>query len=145
MERRYLRKTDLYDICDELGVLAWQDCCFVCGNYPATDNFVANVRSEVEQNVRRLRHHASLVFLTGKMEDYGALKVGATIIKIMTPNIGRKFASPARRIYDLLMPEVFATLHHTSHIRHLRPTEARMPMIIPWVLLASGLYGRSRL
>lgn len=57
-----------YDICDELWLLVWQDCMFACGAYQLTPAFEANIRAEVRDNVRRLRHHASLALWCGNNE-----------------------------------------------------------------------------
>jgi len=58
-----------YDLCDELGICIWQDFIFACGTYPTFDaDFMANVAVEAEQNVRRLRHHASLALWCGNNE-----------------------------------------------------------------------------
>lgn len=58
-----------YDLCDELGLCIWQDFIFACATYPAFDpEWMANVRVEAEQNVRRIRHHASLALWCGNNE-----------------------------------------------------------------------------
>ncbi len=58
-----------YDVCDRLGLLVWQDFTFACSVYPFNDPaFLENVRQEVEQNVRRLRHRASLALWCGNNE-----------------------------------------------------------------------------
>ncbi len=57
-----------YDLCDRYGILVWQDCMFACGIYPVDADFVENVRVEVQENVRRLRHHASLALWCGNNE-----------------------------------------------------------------------------
>ncbi|AZO94803.1 glycoside hydrolase family 2 protein [Halocella sp. SP3-1] len=58
-----------YEICDELGICVWQDFIFACGTYPSFDNnFMANVKVEAEQNVKRIRHHASLALWCGNNE-----------------------------------------------------------------------------
>lgn len=49
-----------YDICDELGLIVWQDFMFACAMYDLTIPFAENIVREVEDNARRLRHHASL-------------------------------------------------------------------------------------
>jgi beta-mannosidase len=58
-----------YDICDELGLLVIQDFLFACAAYPEDDATVADVRAEVTDNVRRLRHHASLAMWCGNNEN----------------------------------------------------------------------------
>jgi beta-mannosidase len=57
-----------YDVCDELGICVWQDFMFACAVYPAGRDFLANVRREVRENVRRIRHHASLALWCGNNE-----------------------------------------------------------------------------
>ena len=59
---------DFYDLCDELGLLVWQDCMFACGTYYLTEDFDQNIREEIRDNVRRLRHHASLGIWCGNNE-----------------------------------------------------------------------------
>jgi beta-mannosidase len=62
---------DFYDLCDELGLLVWQDFMFACTIYPGDDAFVASVRNEAEQQVRRLRHRACLALWCGNNEIEG--------------------------------------------------------------------------
>ncbi|MBC7317592.1 MAG: glycoside hydrolase family 2 protein, partial [Chloroflexi bacterium] len=58
-----------YDLCDELGLCVWQDFIFACATYPTFDaEWMANVRIEAEENVRRLRHHACLALWCGNNE-----------------------------------------------------------------------------
>jgi beta-mannosidase len=57
-----------YDLCDRLGILVWQDFIFACGIYPDDDSFAENVRLEAAENVRRLRHRASLALWCGNNE-----------------------------------------------------------------------------
>ena len=60
---------EFYDLCDELGLLIWQDFMFACGSYPVNDEFIANVKEEVTQNVLRLQHHACIAFWCGNNEN----------------------------------------------------------------------------
>jgi len=57
-----------FDLCDELGILVWQDFMFACGIYPDDEAFAENVRIEAVENVRRLRHRASLALWCGNNE-----------------------------------------------------------------------------
>jgi beta-mannosidase len=57
-----------YDLCDRLGILVWQDFMFACGIYPDDEAFAENVRREAVDNVRRLRHRASLALWCGNNE-----------------------------------------------------------------------------
>jgi beta-mannosidase len=58
-----------YDLCDELGLLVWQDFMFACAAYPEHPAFVAEVKKEVEDNILRLRSHASLALWCGNNEN----------------------------------------------------------------------------
>ena len=58
-----------YDLCDRYGILIWQDFIFSCSIYPLDDaEFLQNVRVEVEENIKRLRHRASLALWCGNNE-----------------------------------------------------------------------------
>lgn len=57
-----------YEICDKLGLLVWQDLMFACMVYDLTDEFVDNIKKELVDNIRRIRHHASLAIWCGNNE-----------------------------------------------------------------------------
>ncbi len=57
-----------YDICDEMGFMVWQDFMFACSVYELTPEFEANIRQEFIENVKRIRHHASLGLWCGNNE-----------------------------------------------------------------------------
>ena len=57
-----------FDICDELGLVVWQDFMFACANYRLTRAFEDNILTELKENIRRLRHHASLGLWCGNNE-----------------------------------------------------------------------------
>ncbi|MBQ8306062.1 MAG: glycoside hydrolase family 2 protein [Blautia sp.] len=57
-----------YDLCDELGLLVWQDFMFACAVYDLTPEFEKSITAEAADNVRRLRHHPSLVLWCGNNE-----------------------------------------------------------------------------
>lgn len=71
----YYEDDDFFDIADELGLLIWQDFMFGGGMQPAFDPaFRASVVAEARDNVRRLRHHPSLVLWCGNNEEETAWK-----------------------------------------------------------------------
>jgi len=57
-----------YDICDHMGLIVWQDLMFACNVYDVTEAFGKNIREEILDNVRRLRHHACLGLWCGNNE-----------------------------------------------------------------------------
>jgi beta-mannosidase len=57
-----------YALCDELGLLVWQDFMFACSMYPGDPAFIENVRQEAIENVRRLRNHPALALWAGNNE-----------------------------------------------------------------------------
>ncbi len=60
---------EFYDICDELGMLVWQDFLFACAAYPEEEPFRSEVEAEARENVARLSHHPSLVLWNGCNEN----------------------------------------------------------------------------
>lgn len=62
-----------YALCDEMGLMVWQDFMFACHLYPSTPEFLAEVDAEVRDVVARLNHHACLALWCGDNELIGAL------------------------------------------------------------------------
>jgi len=65
---------DFYDLCDELGLMVWQDFMFACALYPADEAFLANVEAEARHQIRRIASHACIVLWCGNNENEQALK-----------------------------------------------------------------------
>jgi beta-mannosidase len=70
---------EFYDLCDELGILVWQDFMFANMDYPAHDlDFSANVEAEATEQLRRLARHPSLAVYCGNSEvEQQAAMLGA--------------------------------------------------------------------
>ena len=88
-----------YDICDELGILVWQDFMFACAVYNLTEEFDQNIRAEFRDNIRRLRHHASLALWCGNNEME------------MFVNFGMWCGTPRQKadyikMYEYILPQV---------------------------------------
>ncbi len=93
-----------YDLCDELGLLVWQDFAFACGVYPEAPHFLDLVRAEVEQNVRRLRNHPSVALWCGnnECEWIWRRETGEPVQRM-----------PGYRIFHELIPEWLSRLDDT--------------------------------
>jgi beta-mannosidase len=59
-----------YELCDQLGILIWQDFMFACAMYPENDPaFVHEVEAEARYQVARLRNHPCLALWCGNNEN----------------------------------------------------------------------------
>ena len=88
-------KDILYSLCDEVGILIWQDFMFACGIYPQT--IIESVTQEIEDQLIRLRQHCSIVIYAGNNEDYQI----AELINLDTNNFTQ---FPAKHIYEHIIP-----------------------------------------
>ncbi len=64
---------DFYDLCDELGLLVWQDMMFACSQYPSTPEFLSQVDAEIRYQVKRLSSHPCIALWCGDNEIIGSL------------------------------------------------------------------------
>jgi beta-mannosidase len=101
-----------YNACDELGVLVWQDFMFACANYPAYPEMLESIQLEAEQNVKRLRHHPSIVIWAGNNEDYLYMALAGLQYDAddRDPQTWLKSNFPARYIYEYLLPKICVEL-----------------------------------
>ncbi|KAF2757008.1 glycoside hydrolase [Pseudovirgaria hyperparasitica] len=102
--------SDFYSLCDELGIMVWQDFMFGCGNYPAFPSILKSIEQEGLENLKRLRHHPSIVIYAGNNEDYQVQEqCGLTYnYEDKDPESWLKTNFPARYIYEKLLPDVVA-------------------------------------
>lgn len=59
---------EFYDLCDELGLIVWQDLMFACAVYDLNDEFEKNIHCEIRDNLRRIADHACLGLICGNNE-----------------------------------------------------------------------------
>ena len=62
----------LYDLCDQNGILVWQDFMFACAMFPGDDAFLENVKQEAADNIKRMRNHPSIAMWCGNNEILAA-------------------------------------------------------------------------
>ena len=64
----FINKESFYDICDEYGIMIWQEFMMSCNLYPDKDHFLTVLEQEVTTIVKRLRSHPCLVLWCGGNE-----------------------------------------------------------------------------
>lgn len=57
-----------FDACDELGIIVFEDMMVACITVPDTEEMRASMKAEVYENLKRMRHHASLALISGNNE-----------------------------------------------------------------------------
>ncbi|HEY5586975.1 MAG TPA: glycoside hydrolase family 2 protein [Ruminiclostridium sp.] len=95
----YYLEDYFYDICDELGLLVWQDFMFACAVYELTPEFAKNIKQEIIDNVVRIRHHACLGLWCGNNEMEMFVDKGLWV------NTHKQKADYIR-MYEYLIPEI---------------------------------------
>jgi beta-mannosidase len=100
-----------YDLCDEYGILVWQDFMFACGMYPGDPAFLANVREEAAGVVKRLRNHPCLALWCGNNEiDEGWRNWGWQRQYGYSAADSAKIWNDYVRLFHELLPEIVAEL-----------------------------------
>jgi beta-mannosidase len=69
----YYESEEFYKLCDELGIMVWQDFMFGNDWQPGLYSWKLNVAAEIEDQVKRLRDHPSIVIWCGNNETEEAL------------------------------------------------------------------------
>ncbi len=125
---------DFYDVCDELGVLVWQDFLFACAAYSEDEPLWSEVEAEARQAVTRLSRHASLAVWNGNNENiWGYVEWGWR-----APLAGRTWGEG---YYFDLLPAIVAELDPRtpysagspfSYDRYIHPNDERNGTMHVW-------------
>ena len=93
-----------YDVCDEKGLVIWQDFMFACAAYELTEEFEENITFEIRQQLRRLRHHPCIGLWCGNNENEGQFEF------YVWPKTQKQFYDYIR-MYEYLIPSLVKKEH----------------------------------
>ena len=108
----YYETDEFYAICDELGIMVWQDFMFGNDWQPGTYDFKLNIEAEAEDQVRRLRNHPSIVLWSGNNETEIAMawsprpELPANVRYQMWQDYLTEFSGILNRVVARLEPEI---------------------------------------
>ena len=112
---------EFYEVCDENGILVWQDFMFACALQPGDEAHLENIRKEAEYNVRRLRNHPSLALWCGNNENlHGWHHWGWK--EAYSPEIRDFLWHTYERIFYEILPEAVATYDPKTHYHSSSPS-----------------------
>jgi len=101
----YYAEDYFYDLCDRYGLIVWQDHLYACGAYDFNDEFKESVRLETIDNMKRIRHHASLGIWSGNNElEYAWAYWG------WTERYGEKLRDDYLEQFERFLPELSKSL-----------------------------------
>lgn len=107
-----------HDLCDEHGILVWQDFMFANCDYPADDGFAAKVGAEAEALISRLALSPSLAVLCGGSE-----------VAQQAAMMGLPPAAWSSRIFDSVLPEAAARLRPDVPFVPSSPFGGELPFV----------------
>lgn len=106
-----------YDLCDRYGLVVWQDLMYACNVYDLTPEFEETILAETRDNVRRLRHHASLGLWCGNNEIesawayWGNFRAESAYLK-----------ADYIKMFDFLLPREVQKYDDTTFFWHSSPS-----------------------
>ncbi len=93
----YYEKNIFYKLCDQYGILVWQDFMFACAQYPQHQFFLDTIANEAQAVIKRLRNFPSLALWCGNNECQWLHKKG---------EIGKNSKFIGTKIFDQLLPSI---------------------------------------
>jgi beta-mannosidase len=94
-----------YDLCDEYGLIVWQDLMYACGAYDFSEEFKENIIQETIDNMKRLRHHASLGLWCGNNEQEMAWEYWG-----WSEKCSPKLKTDYIKQFEVVLPEIAAKI-----------------------------------
>jgi len=103
---------DFFNLCDQYGIIVWQDFMFSCSIYPVDKEFIGNVEQELECNIKRIRNHPSLGLWCGNNEVEWIIDmidkqsfIGEPIRKDMLPLPMKMIKKMYSRLFEDIIPK----------------------------------------
>ena len=93
-----------YDLCDELGILVWQDFPFACSVTPPESIFIENVKIEAIENIKRIRNHPSIALWCGNNEVEWMYIIYSRFV--LNPKRRTKFKDGYSFMFEKMLPEL---------------------------------------
>jgi beta-mannosidase len=120
----FYEKEIFYELCDELGILIWQDFMFACGMYPGDRPFLKEIKKEAEYQVQRLSLHPCIALWCGNNEvaegwENWGWKQGRSAQQIL--QIEQDYHS----IFKSLLPDIVNKFHPTISYHESSPEYGR--------------------
>lgn len=95
----YYPGDEFWDICDELGLIVWEDFMFACAVYYLSEEFEENITAEFIDNVKRIRHHACLALWCGNNEMESFVESGLWVSR-------QQERADYIKMYEYIIPKV---------------------------------------
>jgi len=122
-----------FDLCDEQGVMVWQDFALGCTEYPQDDGFVGKIRNEAIATVEKLREHPSLVLWSGNNENDASLDW--TFRRRIDPGLDRISREVLPRViweFDPLRPYVPSSPYYSDQFFKGDGDQTTLPEVHLW-------------
>lgn len=122
-----------FDLCDQSGILVWQDFAFACGVYPQTEAFLKTTAVEAESVVTRLRNHACLALWSGNNEcDESYFNAGMDNPDPNLDRISREVLPRAVSNFDPYRPYLPSSPYYSSAVVAAGGNMKLMPEVHLW-------------
>lgn len=123
-----------YDLCDENGILVWQDFAMGCTFYPQRREFAERIEREIRSVVLKLRNHASIALWSGNNEDDASLLWSLSALRI-DPNrdvISRQVIPQVVYEFDLTRPYLPSSPYYSQRTYELGSRDENLPEAHLW-------------
>jgi len=112
---------EFYNLCDQYGILVWQEFMFACAMYPADSLFINSVKHEIVDNVTRLRNHSCLALYCGNNENEISWQQWGWK-DLYSINDREKYENNLHKLFYQEIPEALYETDSTRYYHHSSPS-----------------------